>query len=87
VLPASITSPSQEYHLKLRVGSGDPHDPGSTVKVEPSLASPEIVGSSKTIGNAEITPVEGDQTLYSPAGFVPVIFTTMNLPESEFAGS
>jgi hypothetical protein len=88
VLPASITPPSQEYHLKLRVASGDPcHDPGSTVRVEPRLVSPEIEGSSRTIGNDEMAPVEGDQMLYSPTVLVPVIFTTMNLPESEFEGS
>jgi hypothetical protein len=81
--PDSSTSLSQENHLYVRLGTGNPcQSPESAEIVEPKLAIPERVGSEVIVGGCDVTEVVGDHKCVVAAPLVLVVLAVTKLPAS-----
>src|SRR5207248_2245845 len=75
--------PSQRSQEKVRVAAGSLQVPGSTVKLEPTIASPATDGATVGTGTGTLTgEVRAESALPAPPAFVAVTVTLMPKPES-----
>src|SRR5689334_24980408 len=67
---------SQRSQVYVKVAAGSLQLPGSTVSVEPTLASPETAGAATTVGAAGTTTLFGAESdLFAPPSFEAVTST------------